>query len=155
MKNNEGTLEGSKTWRDIKAQQSYGLPYISKRYCNCLYMAITIIYYSLISTLLFVKNHSIAHSILSMPPTCNFLFLQYLFIANTFYFKHNEIFVSNFVVWKIVSDLNFDQSERQNEFLIREKIVLPMIGRSKIRNSFSHSKIWCENLSMYKINIFT
>ena len=75
------TLEGSKTWRDIKAQQSYGLPYISKRYCNCLYMAITIIYYSLISTLLFVKNYSIAHSILSMPSTCNFLFLQYLFIA--------------------------------------------------------------------------
>ena len=29
-----------------------------------------------------------------------------------------------------------------------------LIGRSKIRNAFSHSKIWCENLSMYKIKIF-
>jgi len=27
-----------------------------------------------------------------------------------------------------------------------------LIGRSKIRNAFSHSKIWCENLSMFKIS---
>ena len=26
-----------------------------------------------------------------------------------------------------------------------------LIGRSKIRNAFSHSKLWCENLSMYEI----
>ena len=26
-----------------------------------------------------------------------------------------------------------------------------LIGRSKIRNTFSHRKIWCENLSMYEI----
>ena len=30
-----------------------------------------------------------------------------------------------------------------------------LIGWSKIRNAFSHSKIWCENLSMYEINGFS
>ena len=44
-------------------------------------MSIAIIYYSLIKYTSFFKNHSTAHSILSISPTCNFLFLQYLFTA--------------------------------------------------------------------------
>ena len=30
-----------------------------------------------------------------------------------------------------------------------------LIGQSKIRKPFSHSKIWCENLSIYKIKANT
>ena len=46
----------------------------------------------------------------------------------------------------------FDRSERQNEFFTCEKShFASLIGRSKIRNAFSHGKIWCENLSICKI----
>ena len=50
-------------------------------YILIVYMSITIIYYSVIQYTSFCKNHSTSHSILSISPTCNFLFLQYLFIA--------------------------------------------------------------------------
>ena len=47
----------------------------------------------------------------------------------------------------------FDQSERQNDFFTSEKNrFASLIGWSQIWNAFSHSKIWCENLCMYKIN---
>ena len=41
---------------------------------------------------------------------------------------------------------------RNDFFYVWETHLASLIGRSKIRNAFSQSKIWRENLSMFKIN---
>ena len=41
--------------------------------------------------------------------------------------------------------------EAKRFFHVWENRFASLIGRSKIGNAFSHSKIWYENLSMYKI----
>ena len=44
---------------------------------------------------------------------------------------------------------------RNDFFHVWETRFASLIGRSKIRNAFSHSKIWCENLSIYKIKNYS
>ena len=76
--------------------------------------------------------------------TCNNLYLLYIYILR---FSHQILLCGKafqIFLWPIRAAKRVFH-EWKNPFT-------SLIGRSKIRNAFSQSKIWYENLSMYKIN---